>query len=260
MVTGDADRELLQFGDMVIEGQLATASNTTLRCAIERPNSQVLRCVYKPMKGERPLWDFPTGTLSRREVAMYELSQVLGIPHVPLTVWRTDGPLGPGMCQVWIDDLSTEHDVDVCKPGALAEGFTEVLTGENEYGEDVVLAHRRQDDVRAIALLDIIANNADRKGGHILADSSGRRWAIDHGLTFHAEPKLRTVLWGWAGESIAEDLDRMALDADVIEDAIGPWVSRHEVLALVERIENLVETPQFPFPISGRPAVPWPIF
>lgn len=260
MAIGDAERALLTTGDLHVEGQLAAASNTTLRCAIQGPDSQVLNCVYKPVRGERPLWDFPTGTLAKREVAMFELSRVLNLPFVPLTVWREDGPFGPGMCQVWIDEDPETVDVSVFEPGEVPADFVGVLWGQGMTGEEVVLAHRNDDQVRAIALLDVIANNADRKGGHILTDAESNRWAIDHGVTFHSEPKLRTVLWGWAGAGIPRDIDALVPDLELITTTLQPWLSPQECSAVLERVAALRESRVFPVPPNDHPAIPWPVF
>lgn len=255
-----ADETLLRQGELHIEGQLAAASNATLRCVVERPDGSLLRCVYKPTAGERPLWDFPPSTLAQREVAMYHLSRALGFHDVPTTVWRSDGPYGPGMCQRWIDVDPDASDVAVFAPSALPSGWRGVLRAEDESGNDVVLAHTDLRDVQRIAFLDALANNADRKAGHLLRDVGNRLWAIDHGLTFHVEPKLRTVLWGWAGEMFDDDIvDLRGIDEGV-SAALTPWLSEQEVAATLDRLAELQHTKRFPTPTPGWPSIPWPVF
>jgi uncharacterized repeat protein (TIGR03843 family) len=252
------DREALIGGELVVEGQLATASNATLRCTVEGK-----RCVYKPMSGERPLWDFPSYTLSRREVAAFALSDALGWHVVPETVWRSEGPFGPGMCQRWIDG---EADVvDLVRPDNVPQGWHTVLRAHDEYGERVNVVHDDRLELQRIALLDVITNNADRKGGHLVRDANDQVWGIDHGVTFAEEDKLRTVLWGWAGTAIPEGLSP---DLDAVEqlaegglnDVLDPWLSAREVQMTRERMRELARTRTFPHPSDGWPAIPWPVF
>lgn len=254
------DEALLRDGELHIEGQLAAASNATLRCLIERPDGSLLRCVYKPTVGERPLWDFPRSTLAQREVAMYRLSLALGVPNVPTTVWRSDGPYGPGMCQRWIDADPDTADVAIFAPSDVPSGWRGVLQAEDERGNDVVLAHTDMRDLRRIAFLDAVANNADRKAGHILRDAENRLWVIDHGVTFHVEPKLRTVLWGWAGEPFDESILEFAGRENDVAQALTPWLSEHEVAATMDRLFELQRVKRFPTPSSGWPSIPWPVF
>jgi uncharacterized repeat protein (TIGR03843 family) len=252
------DRDTLISGELLVEGQLAAASNATLRCTIDGE-----RVVYKPMSGERGLWDFPTHTLGRREVAAFALSEALGWDVVPLTVWRPDGPFGPGMCQRWIEgdaDL-----VDLVRPDDVPPGWHTVLRAHNDYGERVYVVHADLIDLQRIALLDVVANNADRKGGHILRDQAGHVWGIDHGVTFSEEEKLRTVLWGWAGIEIPSDLDaEMAslddLAAHGLDEVLGPWLSPREVQVTRARMRHLIDGRRFPYPSEGWPAIPWPVF
>ncbi len=252
------DRDALISGELLVEGQLAAASNATLRCTIDDE-----RCVYKPMSGERGLWDFPTHTLGRREVATFALSEALDWGVVPETVWRPDGPFGPGMCQRWIDgdaDL-----VDLVRPDDVPQGWHTVLRAHDEYGERVYVVHADLIDLQRMALFDVIANNADRKGGHIVRDRAGRVWGIDHGVTFAEEEKLRTVLWGWAGLQIPEDLaaelaSLEALMSDGLDDALGPWLSPGEIQATRARMRDVIQGRAFPYPSEGWPAIPWPVF
>ncbi|MBX6391314.1 MAG: SCO1664 family protein [Frankia sp.] len=233
----DAALELLRTGEITIEGRLVEASNATLYCTIAADGTTA-RCVYKPVRGERPLWDFPDGTLAARELAAYELSEQVGAGLVPPTVLR-DGPFGEGMAQLWID---VDETVDL-----------------------VTLVRAGDERLRAVALFDAVVNNADRKGGHLLPAPSGRIYAVDHGVTFHGEDKLRTVLWHWRGSPLDEveravltDL-RAALDGAFGERLLD-LLTRAEVAALAARVERLLASGRFPHPSPDWPAIPWPPF
>lgn len=261
-------QELLQAlsaGELEVEGRLAGASNGTLRCIVSVSAACRVRCVYKPVAGERPLWDFPEGTLSMREVASYEMSEALALGVVPPTVWRTFGPAGPGMCQVWIDEVSDAPLVSVLAAGADLSDWLHVFDGTDQSGGLVSLVHSRDVALQKVALLDAVINNADRKGGHLLVDASNRVWAIDHGVSFSDEDKLRTVLWGWAGNEMPEELNepvaamRAMIDTGLPE-AITRWLTADEVVALERRMEQLLSTRTFPMPAPGWPAIPWPVF
>lgn len=250
--------DLLREGTLQVEGRLPTASNLTVRCVVEGTD---LRCVYKPTAGERPLWDFPDGTLGRREVATYEISNALGWDVIPLTVWRAEGPFGPGMCQVWLEDASADELVDVVSSDAVPQDWYSIFDGVDSHGREVTLVHANRADLQRIALLDAVANNADRKGGHLLVDSGGAARGIDHGVTFAEEGKLRTVLWGWAGSDIPDSLltDLEHLLARLRElPLIG--LTDAEMAATAERITGLLETKTFPLPHDEWPAIPWPVF
>jgi hypothetical protein len=233
--------ELLRDGDLAIVGRIVSSSNgalvvtATRRCPDPEPDL-VATAVYKPVRFERPLVDFPDGTLAAREVAAFVLSEASGWGIAPPTVLR-DGPVGPGMVQLWIEP---DPSVD---PVALA------------------LEDKRR--LRGMALFDVVANNADRKIGHLLPIAGGHVFGVDHGLTFHEEPKLRTVLWGWRGKPLAgEELDtlealRTALTAET-GDALRELLTRDEVRATVRRTERLLRTKRFPQPDPERPAIPWP--
>lgn len=188
---------LLARGELTVDGRVSGASNAVLRCTAELDGRRAA-CVYKPVAGERPLWDFPDGSLARRETAAYEVSRATGWDLVPPTVLR-DGPYGEGMCQLWIEAdpeaaLLALVEAEEPGPGWLAVGFADV--GE---GRTALLVHADDPRLRRLAVFDAVVNNADRKGGHLLPDAGGRLHAIDHGVTFNAEDKLRTLLWGWAG-------------------------------------------------------------
>lgn len=256
--------DALAVGDLRLEGRLADASNATLRGWVDAPWGEV-RCVYKPVRGERPLWDFPSGTLSGREVAFYELSGLLGWPLVPPTAWRADGPYGEGSCQLWIEADLEASAVDLVPVLESRDGWAVVLEGTDGAGRSVRLIHATTRQVQQLALLDAIGNNADRKGGHILIDASGGLWGIDHGVTFHADDKLRSVLWGWAGDEIPDDL---AADVAGLAERLGApegrrvtdWLDEDEADALRVRIDRLLESRRFPVPSTDWPAIPWPVF
>lgn len=252
-----ADQGALAEGELRVEGQLTAASNATLLCTVVDTGEL---CVYKPQAGERDLWDFPANTLARRELAACALAQALGWPLIPETVWRERGPFGPGMCQRWI-----EGDADVVvvtEDDLVPRDWHVVLRGQDPQGKPVTLAHTDRSDARTLAVFDIIANNADRKGGHILRDPTDTLWAIDHGVTFAVEPKLRTVLWGWMGSAIpAEtlaDIQRLH-DSAGLQTALGPWLDPLEIAATSQRMAALLAHGIFPEPSAHWPAVPWPV-
>lgn len=215
------------------------------------------RALYKPMSGERELWDFPDAVLGRREVAAYEFATALGLSYIPPTVWREDLEFGPGSLQLWIDDATIE---DVAVVQQLDEGWLPVLDAELTDGTPVSVVHRDLPELRELALLDAIMNNADRKAGHLLRDPQGRMWAVDHGVTFHAEPKLRTVLWGFAGQpiepSLLERLNEQLLSVAALTDAL----TAAEIDALATRISTVRELGLYPDPSDAWPPIPWPIF
>lgn len=256
--------ELLAHGGLTVEGRLTDASNTTLRCEIAIEGEEALTCVYKPVAGERPLWDFPEWTLTRRELAAHALSEAAGWHLVPPTVWREDGPGGPGMCQLWIDEDARSAKVAVVRTGRVRPGWLHVLDAEDGSGRPVSLVHADEPDLQRMALFDAIANNADRKGGHVLTDEMGRTWAIDHGVTFSVDEKLRTVLWGWAGEPLTDALreELAALDAVLGAgyDPVDRWLAEDERDGLRGRLGHLLSSGRFPLPPQRWPAIPWPVF
>lgn len=232
----DEAMALLEHGELGVEGRLVVASNATLYCSVCL-DGVTAACVYKPVAGERPLWDFPDGTLAEREVAAYEVSAATGWLIVPPTVFRS-GPLGPGMVQLWID---TDDDVDIRR----------LIRGTSS------------DQLRRIAVFDAVINNADRKGGHLLPTRAGHIYGVDHGVSFHAEPKLRTLLWQWSGRPLranASDTLRQlqaGLAGDLGERLAGLLTPR-EVRGTVRRIEQLLGSGRHPEPSGEWPAVPWP--
>src|SRR5450631_3609987 len=207
--------DLITRGVIEVRGRLVDASNATLYASVELDGVQG-RCVYKPVTGERPLWDFPSRTLARREVAAYGQSSAVGWDVVPPTVLR-DGPFGQGSVQWWVGagEVDAEGDpvggepgaglVDIVAPGEVPSGWLHVLRAESYEGSPVSLVHADDPGLARMAVFDVIANNADRKGGHVLRDLDGGVRGVDHGLTFNVEDKLRTVLWGWAGRKLPVD-------------------------------------------------------
>lgn len=250
----------LQNGVLEVEGRVLGASNTTLRCTLEDGRS----CVYKPRRGERPLWDFPTGTLTGRELASYEIDRLLGFHLVPPTVWREDGPAGPGMCQLWILVDHESRLVDVVPPKRVPEDWLSVLWATDGLGNPVVLAHANDPQLQKMAVLDAVLNNGDRKGGHVITGDDGRVWAVDHGVTLSVDPKLRTVLWGWAGSAVPADLlhavARLSEAVGAGCPAVESWLGGQEVQALIERCDDLVASGLFPVPHEEWPSIPWPVF
>ena len=248
--------DILLDGEITMIGRHTQASNAVfvVECTLGDKRCQA---VYKPSAGERPLWDFPDAVLGRREVAAYEVARACGFTFIPPTVWREDAPLGPGSVQYWIEDANV---TDVAVLPELPAHWKHVLDAELSDGTAVVVAHADTQELRALALFDAIVNNADRKAGHILRDPTEALWAVDHGVTFHAEPKLRTVLWGFAGEPIAPEL-LARIPADLVGmPAILAALTDEELLALTERIAKLRREGVFPEPSPDWPAIPWPIF
>jgi hypothetical protein len=256
--------EVLTHGELDIEGRLVDASNLAV-VAVAHLDGASVRCVYKPSAGERPLWDFDTATLSRREVAAYQVSCAAGWNIVPVTAWRDDGPAGEGMCQVWIDVDEQAGLVDIVPLGAVPEGWKHVIDAEGSTGRPVTLVHADHQALRNMAAFDAVVNNADRKGGHVLVDLNGQVFGIDHGVTFNEEDKLRTVLWGWAGEplddSIIEALAR--LDESLQSPtAVGlrRLLTRQEIRITRDRVREISSQARFPYPGDGWPSLPWPAF
>ncbi|MEW2404522.1 SCO1664 family protein [Streptomyces sp. NPDC046862] len=255
--------ELLAKGELTVRGRIREASNAALYCTVTYEGREAA-CIYKPVAGERPLWDFPDGTLAQREVAAFEVSEATGWGLVPPTVLR-EGPYGEGMCQLWIEgqpgaELLALVDGEEPEEGWKAIGFAEV--GE---GKTALLVHADDARLRRLAVLDAVINNADRKGGHLLPAAEGRLYGIDHGVTFNAENKLRTLLWGWAGEPLTEEsLDvlrrlRDGLTAGgELAGRLGALITDVELDALRERVGALLAGGRHPEPSGEWPAIPWP--
>jgi uncharacterized repeat protein (TIGR03843 family) len=256
----------LLAGDLELEGRILPASNATFYGSVRSEQGSVA-CVYKPVAGERPLWDFPDRTLAAREAAAYVVSEALGWDIVPPTVLR-DGPAGPGMVQAWREPDPEQDPVDVVPRGQVPPGYRVVLDAHDGDDAEVSLVHEDTVPLRRMAVFDVLVNNADRKGGHVLAMPGGHRHGVDHGVCFHVENKLRTVLWGWAEEPLPLD-DRAAVEQLVAELATrGSTVSLAladllvpaELHALSQRCARLLARGRMPRPSGTWPAIPWPAF
>lgn len=230
--------ELLRTGEVEVLGVLPYASNYTFLARVSGSGGQAL-AVYKPRRGERPLWDFPRGSLASREVAAFLVSEAAGWSIVPPTVLRKDAPAGEGSLQLFI-----EHDP------------------ERHY---FALVDERLDEFAAFAAFDAVANNADRKAGHVLEGRDGRLWAVDHGLTFHEDPKLRTVIWAFAeqplGAQVAAQLETLlaALEDDgALGGELASLLSPREAQATATRVAGLLAAGRFPAPGQHHP-LPWPL-
>ena len=270
MSGSDGRHETLLCGELSILGRIRSASNATFLCEAILGESAV-HCVYKPITGEQPLWDFPDGTLAGRELAAYLVSAALGWDVVPHTIIR-QGPAGPGMLQLWVEQPGDSEDddppdpelVDLCPADRVPPGYLSVLRAYDYAGGEVVLVHADDTRLRRMAVFDVIVNNADRKGGHILTGVDGQVYGVDHGVSLHVHDKLRTVLWGWAGKPIDDEtLESVAtLDAR-LGGALGTELREHitaaELAALRRRIRALLDEPVMPSP-DGRRPLPWPAF
>ena len=253
---------LLRHGSMELEGRLVEASNTTLRARIALDGLQA-RCVYKPVRGERPLWDFPDGTLAGREVSAYLLAAATGWDLVPPTVLR-DGPMGPGACQLWIDEPDDGESLLGFVPADdVPTGWHRIMGARDRTGAPYVLAHADDPRLSRLAVFDAVANNADRKGGHILSTVDGEVYGVDHGLCFNVEEKLRTILWGWTGDPLPEPaVDVLRELRSSLAGPLGAALAQHltgaEVARVGTRVDALLAARHFPAPSDDWPAVPWP--
>ncbi|HHV20154.1 MAG TPA: SCO1664 family protein [Propionibacterium sp.] len=251
------DPAIFADGDLELTGRLVQASNATFFCELTSA-AGVVSCVYKPVRGERPLWDFPDGTLAQREVAAYRISALAGFDLVPATV-LVDGPMGPGSLQAWIDvDDDADPVVDLVRSGRTPEGWFDVVDGLDVHERPVTVIHRDDPQLRRMALFDALINNADRKGAHILLDEHGRIWAVDHGVSLHVQDKLRTVLWGWAGAPLTEEETALVAGACSAADALDDLVTAAERAAFETRCERLLTDGTFPLPPGTWPSIPWP--
>lgn len=227
---------ILANGELEIVGRIRDASNASL-LAKSRLNDEEVACIYKPIIGEKPLWDFTDGNLASREVASYLISEWGGWNRVPTTLLR-DGPFGLGAVQLWID---IDHSIDL----------------ETYFRE-------RDPQLRSLALLDAVINNTDRKIGHLLVDKEGHLFGCDHGVTFHVDDKLRTVLWQYAGDTLevleVNQLQELSVEIDKRSDILKNLITAEEYLALNTRIERLLSEGRFPYPSEDWPAIPWPPF
>lgn len=229
----------LQKGEIALSGQFVVGSNYTFLVRVSHEGSE-FTAVYKPSRGERPLWDFPEGTLAQREVAAFLVSEALGWDLVPPTVYRRNAPHGHGSLQLFV-----EHD----------QNYHYFNFRPEDRGR-----------LQPAALFDVLINNADRKGGHILFDAHDHLWLIDHGLCFHIEDKLRTVIWDFAGQPIPGNL-LMTLSSFLsdlespkssLSRLLGKLLNGAEIQALETRSRQLISSCQFPMPIGDRRPYPWP--
>jgi uncharacterized repeat protein (TIGR03843 family) len=230
---------LLESGDVEVLGLLPYSSNYVFLAKVRSGESETL-AVYKPTRGERPLWDFPSGTLAAREVAAFLVSRASGWNLVPPTVLRSDAPLGAGSLQLFI-----EHDP------------------ERHF---FVLAEERLSDLIAFAAFDVVINNADRKAGHVIEDEGGRLWAVDHGLSFNVEPKLRTVIWTFADDPVDPEVRSRLLclrgllaDRGGLATELAALLSPAEARATLRRVEDFLAAARYPYPDVDRYHLPWPL-
>ena len=258
-------RALLE-GDLEIRGRIMPASNITFLADAVLDDLRV-PCVYKPVKGERHLWDFPDGTLAGREVAAYVVSEALGWDVVPLTLQRDEAPAGHGMVQQWREPQPDQDPVDLCRVGKVPAGYLHVLDAVDGEGVEVSLIHEDTAALRHMAVFDVLVNNADRKGGHVLPMADGHRYGVDHGVCFHVEDKLRTVLWGWAERPLdpsdAETVQRFVQrleDDTTLRAELEALLSGAEVRALTARANSLLRRGRMPAPSGSWPSIPWPAF
>ena len=246
-------------GELELHGRIMPASNATFLGEIDG-----VKVVYKPVAGERPLWDFPDGTLADREVAAYAVSEAMGCDVVP-TTWLGEGPHGPGMLQVWQDVDPGQEAVTLVRAGAVPDGYLSVFDALDDRDRDVTLIHEDTEALRRMALFDVVVNNADRKGGHVLEMPGGHRYGVDHGVTLHHEPKLRTVLWGWGGQPLTDaDIDMVRGLCDAVNADLGVTLAAHltdlEIAALERRCARLLQIGCLPVSRGEWPSIPWPPF
>jgi uncharacterized repeat protein (TIGR03843 family) len=255
--------DLLVHGELTVLGRIMPASNTTFLCRLG-PEESGLQAVYKPVAGERPLWDFTDGTLAAREYAAWLVSEALGWSVVPPTVLR-EGSAGPGMVQLWCEPDPDQSPVDLLPEGPVPRGLLHVLDAYDDRDRPVMLVHEDTAALRRLALFDIVVNNTDRKGGHVLPMADGHRYGVDHGVCFHVDDKLRTVLWGWHGDPLSEDESAALVDlAERLDGDLGHRLSglltRAEIAATRRRITRLLRAGRLPQPGPGWPSIPWPAF
>ncbi|MFJ9949059.1 SCO1664 family protein [Kitasatospora sp. NPDC091207] len=256
---------LLREGGLTVHGRLTDASNAALYCSVtlDGPQGLTAQAVYKPVAGECPLWDFPDGTLAGREVAAYELAAATGWAPIPPTVLR-DGPHGPGMVQLWVEpDREADPLLALQDPRGPEDGWLPIVRAEVGDGRTALLVHPDDVRLRRLAVVDAVLNNADRKGGHLIAAADGRIYGIDHGVTFNTEGKLRTLLWGWAGQPLpAEALEVLGGLAEQLDGPLGERIAPHltatELTATRDRVTELLRTGRHPLPSQDWPSIPWP--
>lgn len=241
-------------------GRIRTASNATYLAEIDadRPGQAPVRCVWKPVAGERPLWDFPDGTLAAREAAAYALSAAADFDVVP-TTRLVRSSAGEGAVQTWVEiDEDLDDLVGLAPVDRIPPGWFGVVDAVDAYGRDVTLVHRDDPRLRRLALFDAVTNNSDRKRAHLLP-SRGSVLGCDHGLCFHVEPKLRTVLWGWAGACLDdEETALLQRTRTVAREVLDGLLTGAEIAAVVARAEAMLAAGALPGPQDGWPSIPWP--
>ncbi|MEU2243454.1 SCO1664 family protein [Streptomyces sp. NPDC018338] len=255
--------ELLAHGELTVRGRVGEASNAVLYCSVAYEGREAA-CVYKPVAGEQPLWDFPDGTLAQREVAAYEISEATGWGLIPPTVLR-EGPYGEGMVQLWIEADPEARLLALTEDDEAAEGWKAVGPAQIAEDRTALLVHADTPELRRLAVLDAVINNGDRKGGHLLPAPDGRLYGIDHGVTFHVDDKLRTLLWGWAGEELPEEsaavldgLERSLAPGAPLATRLAELLTGAEVAAVRARVAALRASGRHPEPSGLWPAIPWP--
>ncbi|WP_217141459.1 SCO1664 family protein [Streptomyces sp. AC627_RSS907] len=263
VTTDAATAEFLAQGELTVRGRIRDASNAALYCTVAYEGRETA-CVYKPVAGERPLWDFPDGTLAQREVAAYEVSEATGWGLVPPTVLR-DGPYGEGMCQLWIEAVPQPELLALVDGEEPGPGWKAIAFAEVQEGRTALLVHADDERLRRMAVLDAVLNNADRKGGHLLPAGEERLYGIDHGVTFHTENKLRTLLWGWAGDpltgealAVLDALKEALKDGGTLATRLGTLITPAELDATRARVDALLASGKHPEPGGEWPAIPWP--
>ncbi|MFJ7770317.1 SCO1664 family protein [Streptomyces sp. NPDC097107] len=263
VTTDAAAAELLARGELTVRGRIRDASNAALYCTVTHEGREAA-CIYKPVAGERPLWDFPDGSLAQREVAAYEVSEATGWGLVPPTVLR-DGPYGEGMCQLWIEAVPETELLALVEDEEPGPGWKAIALAEVGEGRTALLVHADDERLRRLAVLDAVLNNADRKGGHLLPADEERLFGIDHGVTFHAENKLRTLLWGWAGDpltgealTVLDALGEALKDGGTLAIRLGALITPAELDATRARVDALLASGRHPEPSGEWPAIPWP--
>ncbi|TDT36660.1 putative repeat protein (TIGR03843 family) [Streptomyces sp. BK208] len=263
VTTDAAAAELLAQGELTVRGRIPDASNAALYCTVTHQGHEAA-CVYKPVAGERPLWDFPDGTLAQREVAAYAVSEATGWGLVPPTVLR-EGPYGEGMVQLWIEAVPDTELLALVDQEEAGPGWKGIALAEVGEGRTALLVHADDERLRRLAVLDAVINNADRKGGHLLPAAGERLYGIDHGVTFNAENKLRTLLWGWAGEpltaealAVLDALGQALKDGGALATRLAALITAAELDAARARVEALLVSGKHPEPSGEWPAIPWP--
>jgi len=254
--------DLLLNGEIEIEGLIPDSSNGALKVLVSN-SKQSVEAIIKPEVSIRPLWDFPDLDLNNREYATYLLDRELNLNYVPDTVMRNVEGIGKSLIQEWVTE--SDNDLIIVKsPEDIPEEYLKVLQGYDELNKLITLAHKNNRDLRNLCLFDLVINNADRKGGHLLMDSANKMWAIDHGVSWHFESKIRTVLWGWIDETFNEQDIALLNNAKKV---IQTWkneefiyLSEEEIEQAIKRVDGLLKENAFPQPGDQWPAVPWPIF